>query len=135
MVAMPDKINGYAADKIVDAKELTFKYGDLQENKTFANAIRIKGVNSAKQSGSMNLDKKYASISGTLYNAASSESTVEFEIRDKDTDIVLLSQTLEPGTFYTFTDVNLNGAKSIEFAGRGKAGTSSTIYFLEPTVK
>lgn len=135
VIAMPDKVSGYAADKIVDVKELTFKYGDLQENKTFANAIRIKGVNSAKQSGTIKLDGKYATISGTLHNSSSSESAVILEIRDNDTDIVLLSQTLEPGTFYTYTDVSLNGAKSLHFVGQGKAGTSSTIYFLEPTVK
>lgn len=123
------------ADKISDAKELTFKYGDLQEDKTFKNAIRIKDLTSYGKSALINLNGEYASISGVLHNPVSNKGAVTFEIVDADTNVVLMTEKLEPGAFYTLTDFDLQGATSILFRGTASQGNDNTIYFLEPTVK
>lgn len=135
VVAMEDKGDGFAGSKVVAANELTFPYGDLKEDKTFESGIRLEGVNSATQTFSVKLDGAYSKMSVTFHNPEVSEAEVAFEIRDKDTGIVLASETLQPGTFLELKDFDLNGATNIEFAATGKAGGGETVYFLEPAVK
>ena len=104
VVAMEDKGDGYAGSKVVAANELTFPYGDLKEDKTFESGIRLEGVNSATQTFSVKLDGAYSKMSVTFHNPEASEAKVAFEIRDKDTGIVLASEALQPGTFLELKD-------------------------------
>lgn len=135
VVAMPEKGDGAYGAKIIDVNHLTFPYGELQEPRTYANGIRLESVNSADKEFSVKLDDAYAVMSVTLHNPQSSESAAKMEIRDKKTDIVLLSQTLEPGQFFEAQDVNLNNTDELIFRAEGAAGNDDEVFFLEPQVK
>lgn len=135
VVAMPDKGNGVFGSKIMDVTQLTFPYGELKENKTFQNGIRLEDVNSAEKEFTMTLDESYAVMNVTLHNPATNEYVATLEIKDKKTDIVLLSKTLEPGQFYEATDVNLNSTNEVEFCATGKAGGNDIVFFLDPQVR
>lgn len=135
VVSMSDKGSGYAGSKVVAKEDLTFPYGDFQENKTFGSAIRLKDVNSAIKEFVLKLDGTYSTMSCIFHSPKTNSAAITMEIKDADTDVVLASKKLEPGNFIDLTDINLNGAKSLEFAAQGSAGSNDFAYFLEPKVK
>ena len=135
VIAMPDKGNGYAGSKLIDATQLTFPYGETKEERTFQNAIRLSSINSAEKEFSMKLDGSYAQMSVMLYNPPTSKYPVQMEVKDLKTDIVLLSKSLEPGQFFEAKDVNLNSTDQLSFCAQGQVFEDTVVYFLEPQVR
>lgn len=135
VIAISDKGDGAFGSKIIDTTQLTFPYGELKEDKTYQSAVRLEDVNSAEKEYTLKLDEAYAMMNVTLHNPQSSGAAVKMEVKDKKTDIVLLSKTLEPGQFIEATNVNLNSTDEICFCATGSIGSNDVAYFLDPQVK
>ena len=103
---------------------------------SYEKALRSNKGESVKV-GTFSLDDSYNSLSFTIYYETDirQESTISFEIINRDTGVIVFSRDIKPGEFLEVKDVNINGIKTMELNTKHWMVYSYTLWLLNPAVE
>lgn len=136
LISIVSKIYGYAGEIVKGSASLTFdNIGDT--GVVYDTAVKIKDVNTAEKEVELTLNKKYKYLDcDVLFVPDDAKAKLaHFSIKDKDTDVSLLSGSVNVNEIKHFEKLDITNISKLEFTAKGNyINDDGTFYFLNPVV-